>query len=142
MYSIDQSKESPTDLIISCSKDDLDMNLTDSNGENTIFHLANNKIFTQKIKIDFVKDLCLNDYYLYSKNNANKTIEDILKSRGEEQLLDEIINKIKENHFDQNKLTTLYNENNYNDLFNFLKKFEKESDKNNEYINKNSIKYI
>ena len=141
MYSIDQSKESPTDLIISCSKDDLDMNLTDSNGENTIFHLANNKIFTQKIKIDFVKDLCLNDYYLYSKNKANKTIEDILKSRGEEQLLDEIINKIKENHFDQNKLTTLYNENNYNDLFNFLKKFEKESDKNDEYINKNSIKY-
>ena len=34
MYSIDQSKDTPTDVIISCSKEDLDMNLTDNNGEN------------------------------------------------------------------------------------------------------------
>ena len=51
------------------------------------------------------------------------------------------MNKVKENKFDQNKLTTLYNENNYNDLFNFLKKIENQSDKNIELINKNSIKY-
>ena len=141
MYSIDESKDAPTDIIISCTKDDLDLNLSDSNGENTIFHLINNDKFTQKIKIDFVRDLCLNDYNIYSKNIKMKTIEEILKSKGDTNLLDEIMNKIKENKFDQNKLTTLYNENNYNDLFNFLKKFEKESDKNIECINKNSIKY-
>ena len=105
MYSIDEGKDAPTDLIISCSKDDLDMNLSDNNGENTIFHLINNQIFSQKIKIDFVRDLCLDDYNIYSKNNKKKTIEDILISKGSLNLLDEIKNKIKEHRFDQNKLT-------------------------------------
>ena len=44
MHSIDESKDVPTDLIISCSKDDLDMNLSDSNGDNTLFHLINNQM--------------------------------------------------------------------------------------------------
>ena len=42
MYSIDESKEAATDLIISCFKDELDINLSDIKGENTIFHLINN----------------------------------------------------------------------------------------------------
>ena len=113
MYSIDEGKEAPTDLIISCTKDDLDMNLADVNGENTIFHLINSQVFSQKIKIDFVKDLCLNDYNIYSKNNRKKTIQEILISKGNLNLLDEIKNKIKENKFDQNKLTNLYNEDKY-----------------------------
>ena len=51
MHSIDEGKDAPTDLIISCSKDDLDMNLPDINGENTMFHIINNQSFTQKVKI-------------------------------------------------------------------------------------------
>ena len=54
MYSIDQSQDTPTDLIISCSKDDLDMNLTDNNGENILFHLVNNDNFSDNIKIEFI----------------------------------------------------------------------------------------
>ena len=46
MYSIDQSQDTPTDLIISCSKDDLDMNLTDNNGENFFWVII---IYIQKI---------------------------------------------------------------------------------------------
>ena len=89
MYSIDEGKDAPTDLIISCSKDDLDMNLPDTNGENTIFHLVNSQAFSQKTKIEFIKDLCLNDYNIYMKNNRKKTIQDILESKGNLNLLDE-----------------------------------------------------
>ena len=140
MYSIDEGKDAPTDLIISCSKDDLDMNLSDINGENTIFHLINNQIFSQKIKIDFVRDLCLDDYNIYSKNNKKKTIEDILISKGSLNLLDEIKNKIKEHRFDQNKLTKLYNEDKYKELYILIENYEK-NEKNIEIINKNSFKY-
>ena len=141
MYSIDEGKDTPIDLIISCTKDDLDLNLTDFNGENTIFHLINNNKFTQKIKIEFIKDLCLNDFNIYSKNNDKKSIKDILDTKGDKNLLEEIVNKVKENKFDQNKLTSLYNDNNYNDLFNSLENIENQSDKSIELINKNSIKY-
>lgn len=56
MYSIDESQDTAIDLIISCYKDDLDMNLVDNNGENTLFHLVNNEKFSTKTKIDFIKD--------------------------------------------------------------------------------------
>ena len=56
MYSIDESKEAATDLIISCFKDELDINLPDIKGDNTIFHLINNDNFSQKTKIDFIND--------------------------------------------------------------------------------------
>ena len=140
MYSIDQSKDAPTDLIISCTKDDLDLNLADINGENTIFHLINNQIFSQKIKIEFVKDLCLNDYNLYSKNIKKKSIEEILISKGNLNLLDEIKKKIYENRFNQNKLTNLYNEDKYEELLLLIEKYKK-NEKNLEIINKNSFNY-
>ena len=113
MYSIDESQDTAIDLIISCFKDDLDMNLNDINGENTLFHLINNGVFNNKTKIEFIKDLFLNDYNLYSKNKIGKTIPAILKEKGNLELLNEIQNKIKENKFDQNKLTLLYNNKEY-----------------------------
>ena len=140
MYSIDEGKDAPTDLIISCSKDDLDMNLPDTNGENTIFHLVNSQAFSQKTKIEFIKDLCLNDYNIYLKNNRKKTIQDILESKGNLNLLEEIKNKIKENKFDQNKLTNLYNEDKYEELFELIEVYEK-NENNIEIINRNSFKY-
>ena len=140
MYSIDEGKDAPTDLIISCTKDDLDMNLPDTNGENTIFHLVNSQVFSQKIKIEFIRDLCLNDFNIYLKNNRKKTIQDILISKGNLNLLDEIKNKIKENKFDQNKLTNLYNEDKYEELFELIEVYEK-NENNIEIINKNSFKY-
>ena len=133
MHSIDESKDVPTDLIISCSKDDLDMNLTDSNGENTLFHLVNNQIFSQKIKIDFIKDLCLNDFNIYAKNKRRKSILDIISEKGCQNLLNEY-------KFNQNKLTTLYNEDKYEELFELIESYEKNS-KNEEIINKNSVNY-
>ena len=140
MHSIDESKDVPTDLIISCSKDDLDMNLSDSNGDNTLFHLINNQIFSQKIKIDFIKDLCLNNFNLYAKNKRRKTILDIINEKGSQTLLNEIKNKINENRFNQNKLTTLYNEDKYEDLFELIENYEKNS-KNDEIVNKYSFNY-
>ena len=140
MYSIDEGKDAPTDLIISCTKEDLDMNLPDTNGENTIFHLVNSQVFSQKIKIEFIRDLCLNDFNIYLKNNRKKTIQDILISKGNLNLLDEIKNKIKENKFDQNKLTNLYNEDKYEELFELIEVYEK-NENNIEIINKNSFKY-
>ena len=140
MYSIDESQDTATDLIISCSKDDLNMNLNDNNGENTLFHLINNDNFSTKTKIEFIKDLFLNDYDLYSKNKAGKTIPAILRDKGNLDLLNEIQNKIKENKFDQNKLTLLYNNKEYEKLDELIEKYEK-NDKQNIYINNSSIKY-
>jgi hypothetical protein len=138
MYSIDESQDTPTDLIISCSKEDLDMNLADNNGENTLFHLVNNDNFSTKTKIEFIKDFVLNDYNLYSKNKNGKTITKILQDKGNLEILEEIHNKIKEYKFDQNKLTLFYNNKQYNQLFELIEKYEK-NDKQN--INSNSIKY-
>ena len=143
MYSIDQSQDTPTDLIISCSKDDLDMNLTDNNGENILFHLVNNDNFSDNIKIEFIKDFFLGDYNLYSKNNKSLNIPDILKEKGNLKLLEEIKNKIKDDTFDQNKLTLLYNDRNYKELLELIEKYEKKekNEKQYFYINCNSIKY-
>ena len=140
MYSIDESNDTATDLIILCSKDDLDMNLTDFNGENTLFHLINNKVFNTDTKIGFIKDLVLNDYNIYSKNKKNETIPKILKEKGCLDLLEEIQNKIKENKFDQNKLTLLYNNMNYKELIELIEKYEN-NNKQNICINLNSIRY-
>lgn len=125
MYSIDENQDTATDLIISRFKNNLDMNLTDYNGENTLFHLVNNENFSTKTKIEFIRYFFLNDYNLYSKNNRNETIPNILKSRGCLDLLEVIQNKIKENKFDQNKLTSLYNNQKYNELLEIIEKFEK-----------------
>ena len=133
MHSIDEGKDAPTDLIISCSKDDLDMNLPDNNGENTIFHLINNQIFTQKVKIEFIKDLCLKDYNIYLKNKRKKTIQEILKTNGNLSLLNEIKNKLKEYKFDQDKLNNLYNDDKYDELKTLIERNFKEK-----YISKNS----
>ena len=143
MYSIDESQDTATDLIISCYKDNLDMNLADNNGENTIFHLVNNDKFSTKTKIEFIKDFSLNDYDLYSKNSKNETIPNILKSKGCSDLLDEISNNIKENRFDQNKLTSLYNNKKYNELFEEIEKYEKKvkNEKQSVLINNYSINY-
>ena len=138
MYSIDENQDTATELIISESKD-LDMNLNDNNGENTLFHLINNNHFNTKRKIGFIKDLFLNDYNLYSKNKAGKTIPSILQDKGDLELLNEIQNKINEK-FDQNKLTLLYNNKNYKKLYELIEKYEK-NDKQNININNNSIKY-
>ena len=116
MYSIDESQDTATKLIISKYKENLDMNLTDNNGENTLFHLVNNDNFSTKTKIEFIKDFFLNDSNLYSKNNRNETIQNILESKGCSDLLGEIKNKIKESKFDQNKLTSLYNNKKYKEL--------------------------
>jgi len=83
MYSIDESQDAATDLIISSYKDDLDMNLTDDNGENTLFHLVNNDKFSIKTKKDFINDFILKDYNLYSKNKRNETIQNILNNKAE-----------------------------------------------------------
>ena len=142
MYSIDESQDIAIGLIISYYKENLDMNLSDSNGENTLFHLVNNNNFSTKTKIEFLKNFFLNDYNLYSKNNKNETIPSILKSKGCLDLLDEIKNKIKENKFDQNKLTSLYNNKKYNELLKVFEKYEKEkNDKQNILINNYSINY-
>ena len=74
------------------------------------------------------------------KNNRKKTIQDILESKGNLNLLDEIKNKIKENKFDQNKLTNLYNEDKYEELFELIEVYEK-NENNIEIINRNSFKY-
>ena len=143
MYSIDENQDTATDLIISRFKNNLDMNLTDYNGENTLFHLVNNENFSTKTKIEFIRYFFLNDYNLYSKNNRNETIPNILKSRGCLDLLEVIQNKIKENKFDQNKLTSLYNNQKYNELLEIIEKFEKKenNDKQNVLINSYSINY-
>ena len=47
-YSIDESNDTATDIIISYSKDDLDMNITDSSGAKIYFHLVNIKDFNIK----------------------------------------------------------------------------------------------
>ena len=143
MYSIDESQDTAIDYIISCYKDDLDMNLKDDNGENTLFHLVNNETFSNKIKIEFIKDFFLKDYNLYSRNNKNETIENILKSKGCSELLDEIQNKIKENKFDQNRLTLLYNSKNYEEVFKAIEKYQKidRNDKQSVLINSYSVKY-
>jgi hypothetical protein len=143
MYSIDESQDAAINLIISEHKDNLDMNLTDSNGENTLFHLINNDKFSTITKIKFIKNFFLNDYILNSKNNKNETIPNILNSRDCLDLLKEIQNKIKENKFDQNKLTSLYNNKQYNELLEIIEKYEKNqnNDKQNILINKYSINY-
>ena len=140
MYSIDESQEAPTDLIISCTKDELDMNLTDDNGDNTLFHLINNDKFNKKTKIEFIKDFFFVDYNLNSKNKRGKTIHDILQEKGNMELFEEIKNKIKENKFDQNKLTLLYNNHNFQELFELIEKYEK-PEKQSFFININSLKY-
>lgn len=140
MYSIDESQETPTDLIISCTKDELDMNLADDNGDNTLFHLINNDKFNTKTKIEFIKDFFFVDYNINSKNKRGKTIHDILKEKGNMELLEEIKNKIKENKFDQNKLTLLYNNRNFQELFELIEKYENK-DKQSLFINNNSLKY-
>ena len=143
MFSIDQSQDTATDLIISCSKDDLDMNLKDFNGEDTLFHLIKSENFSNATKREFIKDLPLNDYNLSSKNNKDEQISDIIISKGCQDLLDEIKKKIKENKFDQNKLTLLYNNQNYEELLKLIEKYEnnEKNDKQSIYINSNSIKY-
>ena len=139
MYSIDESQDTVTDLIISHCKENLDMNLTDNNGENTLFHLVNNDIFSTKTKIKFIKGFFLNDQNLNSKNKRNETIQNILKSKKCLDLLDEIQNKIKENKFDQNKLTTLYNNKEYKELYDIIEIYGK--NKQNILINNYSINY-
>ena len=140
MYSIDESKEAATDLIISCFKDELDINLSDIKGENTIFHLINNDNFSQKTKIDFIKDLGLKDFNLYSINKKKKTIKDILRMKGNLKLFDEIEGIINENKFNQNKLTELYNKDKYNEVYDLMGKYEKNKN-NKEIVNKNSFNF-
>jgi len=143
MYSIDESQDAAIDLIIFCYKEDLNMNLVDNNGENTLFHLVNNEKFNTKTKTDFIKDFFLKGFNLYSKNNRNETIQNILNNKGCLELFDEIRNKIKEYQFNQNKLTLLYNNKQYKDLFKVIEKYEKidKSDKQIETINYYSVKY-
>ena len=133
MYSIDESNEIATDLIIQCTKDDLDMNLTDFNGETTLVHLVNNKVFDANTKIGFITDLVLNDYNIYSKNKKNEMSPNTPKEI-------KIQNKIKENILEQNKLTLLYNNLNYKELYELIEEYEK-NDKQNICINSNSITY-
>ena len=143
MYSIDESQDAAIDLIIFCYKEDLNMNLVDNNGENTLFHLVNNEKFNTKTKTDFIKDFFLKDFNLYSKNNRNETIQNILNNKGCPELFDEIRNKIKEYQFNQNKLTLLYNNKKYKELFDIIEKYEKinKNDKQIELINYYSVKY-
>ena len=140
MYSIDENQEAPIDLIISCSKEELDMNLTDDNGENTLFHLINNDKFNTRTKIEFIKDFIFVDFNLNAKNKRGKTIHDILQEKGNMELFEEIKNKIKENKFDQNKLTLLYNNNDFQELLELIEKYENK-DKQSLFINSNSLKY-
>ena len=140
MYSIDESQEAPIDLIISCSKEELDMNLTDDNGENTLFHLINNDKFNTRTKIEFIKDFLFVDFNLNAKNKRGKTIHDILQEKGNMELFEEIKNKIKENKFDQNKLTLLYNNKDFQELLELIEKYENK-DKQSLFINSNSLKY-
>ena len=140
MYSIDENQEAPIDLIISCSKEELDMNLTDDNGENTLFHLINNDKFNTRTKIEFIKDFIFVDFNLNAKNKRGKTIHDILQEKGNMELFEEIKNKIKENKFDQNKLTLLYNNCDFQELLELIEKYEKK-DKQGLSINSNSLKY-
>ena len=143
MYSIDESQDTATQLIISHCKENLNMNLTDFNGENIIFHLVNNDNFSTEEKKTIIKNFVLNDYNLYSKNNRNETIPSILKSKGCFDLLEDIQNVIKEYKFDQNKLTSLYNNKKYEELLEVIEKYEKNesNDKQNIIINSYSINY-
>ena len=140
MYSIDESKEAATDLIISCFKEELDINLPDIKGDNTIFHLINNDNFSQKTKMDFIKDLGLKDYNLYSINKKKKTIKDILRAKGNSKLFEEIESLMNEIKFNQNKLTELYNKDKYNEVYELLGKYEKNKN-NKEIVNKSSFNF-
>jgi hypothetical protein len=140
MYSIDESKEAATDLIISCFKDELDINLPDIKGDNTIFHLINNDNFSQKTKIDFITDLGLKDFNLFSINKKKKTIKDILIAKGNLKLFDEIENIINEVKFNQNKLTDLYNKDKFYEVYELLGEYEKNKN-NKEIVNKNSFNF-
>ena len=140
MYSIDESKEAATDLIISCFKDELDINLPDIKGDNTIFHLINNDNFSQKTKIDFITDLGLKDFNLFSINKKKKTIKDILIAKENLKLFDEIENIINEVKFNQNKLTDLYNKDKFYEVYELLGEYEKNKN-NKEIVNKHSFNF-
>ena len=140
MYSIDESKEAATDLIISCFKDELDINLPDIKGDNTIFHLINNDNFSQKTKIDFITDLGLKDFNLFSINKKKKTIKDILIAKGNLKLFDEIENIINEVKFNQNKLTDLYNKDKFYEVYELIGEYEKNKN-NQEIVNKHSFNF-
>lgn len=124
MHAIDESKEAATDLIISCSKEELSMKISDNNGDNTLFHIINNNTFSNETKISFIRDLYLNDCDFLYKNRNNETIIGILKSKGNFDLLEEIQKKRNENKFNQNELTLFYNNKNYEELYQRIEKIE------------------
>ena len=80
MYSIDESQDTAIDLIINCCKDDLDMNLTDDNGETTGYfaravRLSNNKLCEgSPVTWDMVK----NEGWLSKSGSKWKTMPDLM----------------------------------------------------------------
>ena len=79
MYAIDNNKNTPCDLIISCCGNEIDQNICDDNGDNIFFHIIKSKLDDNSQKEFFESLLNKKTNLDYKSRKEKKFILIILK---------------------------------------------------------------
>ena len=115
MYAIDNNKNTPCDLIISCFGNEIDQNVCDDNGDNIFFHIIKSKLDDNSQK-EFFESLLNKKTNLDYKSRKEKKLINLIEELKKNFILDVIKNFKNKNKFDLEKLNKLYNKKDYQNL--------------------------
>ena len=115
MYAIDNNKNTPCDLIISCFGNEIDQNVCDDNGDNIFFHIIKSKLDDNSQK-EFFESLLNKKTNLDYKSQKEKKLINLIEELKKNFILDVIKNFKNKNKFDLEKLNKLYNKKDYQNL--------------------------
>ena len=115
MYAIDNNKNTPCDLIISCCGNEIDQNVCDDNGDNIFFHIIKSKLDDNSQK-EFFESLLNKKTNLDYKSQKEKKLINLIEELKKNFILDVIKNFKNKNKFDLEKLNKLYNKKDYQNL--------------------------
>ena len=126
MYAFDEGQEIPSDLILSCFNNEINLNLYDSFKETTLFHLIKSDKINEDCLKDFLTQLLTKNFDFDFKNNNEETISLILENKGKKHIINFIKEIIDNINLNMNKLTLKYNKsdkNEYEEIIYELKKY-------------------
>ena len=115
MYAFDEGQEIPSDLILSCFNNEINLNLYDSFKETTLFHLIKSDKINEDCLKDFLTQLLTKNFDFDFKNNNEETISLILENKGKKHIINFIKEIIDNINLNMNKLTLKYNKSDKNE---------------------------
>lgn len=138
MYCFTEGQETPSELIISCLLQDIDVNIIDNNNETCLFKLIRLTKLSEATQKEFLSSLLTKKVDLNYANKSGETLMSLASKMNRPLILEYIKAFIKGSKFDIGEYVNLFIEEKYIEAISKLKQFQ---EKENAFVQNNAFMF-